>query len=269
MYVETQTPVERWEWSEVAPTPSPARSASEGTPAPRASEGARRAPSGWYAYFRRAADFTLALVLLVATAPLVGLAALLVKLTSRGPAFYSQTRVGRGGRPFMIYKIRSMYHDCERDGGARWCRPDDPRILPLGYFLRRLHLDELPQLWNVLRGDMSLIGPRPERPEFVPQLGAALPRYGERLGVRPGLTGLAQLHLPPDTDLESVCRKLAHDLYYIQNLGPWLDLRLLLATVPHIFVPYAFSWWFFSGSEREALRAREEAAAPRRGASPV
>jgi lipopolysaccharide/colanic/teichoic acid biosynthesis glycosyltransferase len=159
--------------------------------------------------------------------------ALLVKLTSRGPAFYTQTRVGEDGRLFTIWKIRSMVHNCESLTGPRWSMPGDPRVTRIGAFLRASHLDELPQLLNVLRGEMSLIGPRPERPEFVPELERELPGYWQRLTVRPGVTGLAQVQLPPDSDLTSVRRKLAHDLYYIRHLGPWLDLRLLLCTAVH------------------------------------
>jgi lipopolysaccharide/colanic/teichoic acid biosynthesis glycosyltransferase len=131
---------------------------------------------------------------------------------------------------FTILKIRTMIHNCESLTGPRWSMPGDPRITPVGWLLRKTHLDELPQLLNVLRGEMSLIGPRPERPEFVPELERAFPAYRQRLNVRPGVTGLAQVQLPPDTDLESVRRKLAHDLYYIRRLSPLLDLRLLLCT---------------------------------------
>ena len=123
-----------------------------------------------------------------------------------------------------------MIHNCESLTGPRWSMPGDPRVTCIGAFLRASHLDELPQLLNVLRGEMSLIGPRPERPEFVPELERELPGYWQRLTVRPGVTGLAQVQLPPDTDLNSVRRKLAHDLYYIRHLSPWLDLRLLLCT---------------------------------------
>jgi lipopolysaccharide/colanic/teichoic acid biosynthesis glycosyltransferase len=185
---------------------------------------------GWYGACKRAGDVTAALVLLVLTAPLVLLAMLLIKLTSRGPVIYTQTRVGRGGRPFTIYKLRTMIHHCESLTGARWAVAGDPRITHVGRFLRRTHLDELPQLWNVLRGDMSLVGPRPERPEFVPQLEQAIAHYRDRLAVRPGVTGLAQVQLPPDTDLQSVRLKLAYDLYYARHVSPWLDLRIGLAT---------------------------------------
>jgi lipopolysaccharide/colanic/teichoic acid biosynthesis glycosyltransferase len=185
---------------------------------------------GVYGPVKRAAEFAAALVLLVLTAPLILLAALLVKLTSRGPAFYTQTRVGLGGRPFTIYKIRTMIHNCESLTGPRWAIPGDPRVTRVGHFLRMTHLDELPQLLNVLRGDMSLVGPRPERPEFVRELDRALPGYRRRLAVRPGVTGLAQVQLPADSDLNSVRRKLDQDLYYVRACGPWLDFRLLCCT---------------------------------------
>jgi lipopolysaccharide/colanic/teichoic acid biosynthesis glycosyltransferase len=159
-------------------------------------------------WWKRAVDRSFALALLVVTAPFLGLSMLLVKLTSPGPAIYSQTRLGKNGRPFTIYKIRSMTHNCEGQSVARWSTPGDMRVTPVGRFLRLSHLDELPQLWNVLRGDMSLVGPRPEPPEFVPQLERQIPHYRERLRVLPGLTGLAQFHLPPDTDMASVARKL-------------------------------------------------------------
>jgi lipopolysaccharide/colanic/teichoic acid biosynthesis glycosyltransferase len=184
----------------------------------------------WYVRCKVVADFVFAALLTLPALPIVLLAALLVRLTSRGPAFYTQTRVGRNGRLFSIIKIRTMIHNCESLTGPRWSMPGDPRITPVGWFLRATHLDELPQLLNVLRGDMSLIGPRPERPEFLPELEQALPIYRQRLNVRPGVTGLAQVQLPPDTNLESVRRKLAHDLYYIRHLSPWLDFSLLLCT---------------------------------------
>jgi lipopolysaccharide/colanic/teichoic acid biosynthesis glycosyltransferase len=183
-----------------------------------------------------------AFALLVLAAPLVVLAAGLVKLTSRGPAFYTQTRVGRDGELFTIYKIRTMVHDCESLTGPRWTFPGDPRITWVGHFLRLSHLDELPQLINVLRGEMSLIGPRPERPEFVQKLEQAYPTYRRRLLIRPGITGLAQVQLSADTDVAGVGRKLAHDFLYLERLGPWLDLRILLCTALFaLSVPFRFS----------------------------
>jgi lipopolysaccharide/colanic/teichoic acid biosynthesis glycosyltransferase len=180
---------------------------------------------------KSALEFVAATLLLVLTSPLILLVTLLVRLTSRGPAIYSQVRVGRFGKPYRIYKIRTMVHDCEKQSGVRWCARRDPRVTWLGRILRRTHLDELPQLWNVIRGDMSLIGPRPERPEFIPALQQAIPHYADRLLVRPGVTGLAQVQLPADTDLKSVRRKLAYDLYYVRQVSFWLDLRILACTV--------------------------------------
>jgi lipopolysaccharide/colanic/teichoic acid biosynthesis glycosyltransferase len=202
------------------------RPASHGNPAAHPPAVGRR-----YLRFKTALDFILALLLLALSAPVLLVIGLLIKLTSRGPVLYKQTRLGKHGRPFTIYKIRTMAHDCERLTGPRWSAPGDPRVTLVGRFLRKAHLDELPQLWNVLRGDMSLVGPRPERPEFLPALERALPRYRERLAVRPGLTGLAQVQLPPDTDVNGVRRKLAYDIHYIQRLGLWLDLRILLCTL--------------------------------------
>jgi lipopolysaccharide/colanic/teichoic acid biosynthesis glycosyltransferase len=150
-----------------------------------------------------------------------------------------------------IYKIRTMYQDCERQSGAVWSVVGDPRITPLGRFLRASHIDELPQFVNVLRGDMSLIGPRPERQEIVAQLQRVLPDYRQRLTVRPGLTGLAQVLQGPDADLASVERKLKYDLYYLNRPSPGLDLRILLATVLHVLdIPpseiariFGFPYW--------------------------
>jgi lipopolysaccharide/colanic/teichoic acid biosynthesis glycosyltransferase len=218
---------------------------------------------GWYGPAKRAAEFTTALLLVVLTAPLLLLAALLVKLTSRGPAFYTQTRVGRGGRPFTIYKLRTMIHNAESLTGPRWAVPGDPRITWVGHLLRLSHLDELPQLVNVLRGDMSLTGPRPERPEFVRELEKALPAYRQRLAVRPGVTGLAQVRLPADTDLESVRRKLKYDLYYIREQGPWLDLRLLLCTACYMVgVPFRVSGRLLGIPGGEAIEDSMKAAVP-------
>lgn len=186
----------------------------------------------WYDPCKRGAEFLIAIGLLVAAAPVMLLAAIVVKLTSRGPAVYSQTRVGRYGQPYTIYKIRTMVNDCEKASGVRWATTHDPRITTVGRFLRKTHIDELPQLWNVIRGDMSLIGPRPERPEFTAHLEKAIPHYSERLAIRPGMTGLA-LRLP-DTDLNSVRRKLTYDLYYVRRASPTLDVQILIATACYL-----------------------------------
>jgi lipopolysaccharide/colanic/teichoic acid biosynthesis glycosyltransferase len=187
--------------------------------------------NAWYPTCKAAIEFVAALGLLILTAPLILLAALLAKLSSRGPALYCQVRLGWGGVPYTIYKIRTMTHQCEKWSGPQWSRAGDPRVTRIGHFLRVTHLDELPQLWNVLRGEMSLVGPRPERPEFIPHLEHIIPHYRERLRVRPGVTGLAQVQLPADTDVNSVRRKLAYDLYYVRHMGPWFDLRIILCTV--------------------------------------
>jgi lipopolysaccharide/colanic/teichoic acid biosynthesis glycosyltransferase len=176
------------------------------------------------------ADFSIALILFALSLPVMIVAAILTRLTSRGPALYTQVRLGRDGRPFHIYKIRTMRHNCEALTGATWCRKGDSRITPIGKILRKTHMDELPQLWNVLRGDMSMVGPRPERPEIVETLEGALAGYRGRLTVKPGVTGLAQIQLPPDTDIGSVREKLILDLCYVRQYGASLDIRLLIGT---------------------------------------
>jgi lipopolysaccharide/colanic/teichoic acid biosynthesis glycosyltransferase len=178
-------------------------------------------------------DFSLALLILAVSWPIILLALVLVRLTSRGPLLYTQRRLGHNGRPFLIYKIRTMIPNSEPNG-PRWCLSGDPRVTPVGRFLRWSHFDELPQLINFLRGEMSLIGPRPERPEIVAQLEHVLPGYGQRLSVRPGLTGLAQVLSPPDTDISTVRTKLSYDRHYVHHLGPWLDIKIGLATAFHL-----------------------------------
>jgi len=197
--------------------------------------------AGGYESIKPCLDFTMALVMLLIAAPVIVLAMVLVRLTSRGPAIYSQKRLGLKGKVFTIYKVRTMYQDSERHSGATWCVPGDPRVTPIGCLLRWSHLDELPQLVNILMGDMSLVGPRPERPEFLDKLTSELADYRLRLRVRPGLTGLAQVQQPPDTDLSSVRRKLNYDLCYVDRMGPWLDLRIVLATaLKCLGVPFAW-----------------------------
>jgi lipopolysaccharide/colanic/teichoic acid biosynthesis glycosyltransferase len=175
-------------------------------------------------------DRSVAALLLVLSAPLVALSLLLVKLTSRGPALYSQRRVGQFGRVFTIYKIRTMYHNCEKLTGPRWSTPGDPRVTRVGGVLRALHLDELPQLINILRGQMSLIGPRPERPEIANKLRGLIEGYDARHAVVPGLSGNAQVRLPPDTSINSVRDKLVMDLAYVRHFSVWFDVKLLFMT---------------------------------------
>jgi lipopolysaccharide/colanic/teichoic acid biosynthesis glycosyltransferase len=187
-----------------------------------------------YAWAKRAFDLAAGAALLLLSLPAIAIAWAAVRLTSDGPGFYSQTRVGRHGRVFHIYKLRTMTHDCEARFGVRWATKNDIRVTPVGWLLRKLHLDELPQLWNILCGEMSLIGPRPERPEFVGPFLQSIPGYAERLQVRPGLTGLAQIQLPPDSNIESVQRKLVLDRCYVDRLGASLDLRILAGTVVYL-----------------------------------
>jgi lipopolysaccharide/colanic/teichoic acid biosynthesis glycosyltransferase len=184
----------------------------------------------WYAPCKVWAEALAALVLLIPALPIIAVAAVCVKLTSRGPIFYTQTRLGENGRPFKIFKLRTMINNAEAKTGAVWCQANDPRITAVGNWLRELHIDELPQLFNVLLGQMSLVGPRPERPEFINALEWEIPAYRQRLRVRPGVTGLAQLNLPPDSDIESVRKKLIHDLYYIRHASPWLDGKIVFFT---------------------------------------
>jgi lipopolysaccharide/colanic/teichoic acid biosynthesis glycosyltransferase len=201
-------------------------------PLPSAIQNAVPSPVSPGRYFRWKYGWErcLAAVALVPGIVIIGVVAILVRLTSRGPAIYRQLRVGRQGRPFYMYKIRTMRNDAEVTSGPVWARPGDPRVTPLGRVLRKVHLDEVPQLFNVLKGEMSLVGPRPERPEFTQQLAARIPNYLERLTVLPGITGLAQINLPPDSDLDSVRRKVTLDLEYIATAGCFLDVRMLLCT---------------------------------------
>ena len=180
------------------------------------------------AFFERA----LALVLLIPALPLIVIFVVAIRLTSKGPGIYSQTRVGKDGRVFTMYKLRSMRCDAELRSGPVWAAiGQDPRVTPLGNWLRLLHLDELPQLYNIVRGEMALVGPRPERPAIVAVLAEKIPDYLERLQVLPGITGLAQINLPPDSDLDSVRAKLQLDREYILTAGVWLDLRIVLCTL--------------------------------------
>lgn len=176
-------------------------------------------------------DRIAAVVLLIFSFPLLALLMAAIRLSSRGSAVYRQTRVGKGGRIFTMYKLRSMRCDAEAGTGPVWAGAvRDCRVTPLGYWLRRLHLDELPQLVNVVRGEMALVGPRPERPEFVRVLSDQIPGYLDRLRVLPGITGLAQINLPADTDLLSVRRKLVLDLEYIDAADFVLDARIIICT---------------------------------------
>ena len=187
--------------------------------------------SVFFRLVRRFLNFSLALVGLVLALPLLPFIMLLVKLGSPGPVLYRQKRVGRGGVTFSCYKFRTMHQDAEADTGATWAADDDPRITGVGKFLRASRLDEIPQLWCVLKGDMHFVGPRPERPEFVEWLSSEIPYYGVRHMVRPGITGWAQVQYKYGNTLADAREKLYYDLFYIKNASVGLDLLILLQTI--------------------------------------
>jgi sugar transferase (PEP-CTERM system associated) len=180
---------------------------------------------------KRAMDIILAVVGLVVLAPVMLVVAALVRLTSSGPALYHQARVGKGGRVFLVHKFRSMRVNAEAQTGPVWASATDNRVTPIGRFLRKARLDELPQLWNVLKGDMSFVGPRPERPEFVDDLTKDIPFYGQRHVVRPGLTGWAQVRYSYGASREDALEKLQYELFYIKNMSLALDLFIILKTI--------------------------------------
>ncbi len=179
---------------------------------------------------KRLFDISVSLLLLSLTAPVIALFAVLVKLDSKGPALFRQNRVGLYGQDFAVIKLRSMRTDAEANG-AQWAVLDDPRVTRLGRFIRKVRIDELPQIWSVLKGEMSFVGPRPERPEFVSDLEQQLPFYAERHMVKPGITGWAQINYPYGASIEDSRHKLEYDLYYAKNYTPFLDLLILLQTL--------------------------------------
>ncbi|MBX9796595.1 TIGR03013 family XrtA/PEP-CTERM system glycosyltransferase [Sphingomonas sp.] len=187
--------------------------------------------------FKRLFDVTASIVLLILTAPLVLVTAILIKLESKGPVFYRQRRVGLFGQGFDIVKLRSMRQDAEVGGKAVWAEKDDPRITRVGRVIRKLRIDELPQAWSVLKGEMSFVGPRPERPQFVDDLEQKLPYYAERHMVKPGITGWAQINYPYGASIEDARQKLEYDLYYAKNYSPFLDLLILLQTIRVVLFP--------------------------------
>jgi sugar transferase (PEP-CTERM system associated) len=188
--------------------------------------------------FKRVVDVTAALSVLIFTLPLSLFVVALIKIEDRGPVFFRQTRLGHRGLPFTLYKLRSMHPDAEAETGPVWAQRNDPRITRVGRWIRPLRIDEIPQAWNVLRGEMSIVGPRPERPEFISRLRTFLPLYDHRHIVRPGITGWAQVNLPYTATVEEAKDKLEYDLYYIKNLSMMLDLFILLRTVKIIL----FGW---------------------------
>ncbi|MCE9591162.1 MAG: sugar transferase [Planctomycetes bacterium] len=182
--------------------------------------------------FKELLDVVGGVTALIVFTPVMALCALMIKIADPdGPVMYRQVRVGLNGRLFTIYKLRTMYVDAEKHGKAQRAGEDDPRVIPCCRWMRKGHLDELPQLVNILRGEMSLVGPRPERPELFEDLSREMPDFEKRLAVKPGLTGLAQIKNGYDTDIDSVRRKLQYDLEYIENMSLLQEIKLLFATV--------------------------------------
>ncbi len=185
---------------------------------------------------KRLLDIVVASLGLLLAAPIALMVMALIKLTSPGPIFYRQERVGQDGRPFMVVKFRSMRVDAEVGTGPVWAQKNDTRVTPIGRFLRRTRLDEIPQLWNALRGDMSMVGPRPERPGFVADLTRQIPFYGQRHVVKPGVTGWAQVRYTYGASVEDALQKLQFDLYYIKNMSVALDIFVMLQTVKTVLL---------------------------------
>jgi len=185
----------------------------------------------WEMGVKRMLDIVVSLIVLILGLPFIAILALIIKLDSSGPIIYKQTRVGKNGKPFTMYKLRTMYEDAESKTGPMWAQENDPRITRVGYWLRKLRLDEIPQLVNVLKGSMSLVGPRPERPHFVDQFKHQIPLYTRRLRVRPGITGWAQVKWKYDSSLDDVKEKTKYDLFYVENISLTMDLKILIITI--------------------------------------
>jgi exopolysaccharide biosynthesis polyprenyl glycosylphosphotransferase len=185
----------------------------------------------FYTKLKRITDVVLASTMLVAASPILAATAIAIKIDSPGPAIYKQDRVGQFGKLFTMLKFRSMSTDAEADGKPKFAQVRDPRITKVGNFIRATRIDELPQLINVIKGEMSLVGPRPERPYFVNQISERLPRYFNRLEAKPGLTGWAQVNQTYSTSVTDNRGKLEHDLYYIEHQSFWLDCLILLSTI--------------------------------------
>lgn len=181
--------------------------------------------------FKRVFDIIVSSFGIVVTSPIIFFTAIWVKVVSPGPVFFRQERVGYKGRIFSIYKLRTMKLDAEKETGPVWAAENDPRLIKLGKVIRRLHIDELPQLFNVLKGEMSIVGPRPERPVFVEQLSGEIMDYKKRLRVKPGITGLAQIWHKYDETIQDVKKKIKYDLLYIRKMCLLVDLRILFMTI--------------------------------------
>ena len=197
-------------------------------------QGFRRSAS--FILTRRVVSVAISLVALILTLPLIPLIMLAVRLDSEGPVFYTQARVGKGGRIFKVVKFRTMRHDAESANGPQWAANNDPRVTRVGRFLRTTRLDEIPQLWCVLKGDMAFVGPRPERPEFIEWLSQEIPFYGVRHMVRPGITGWAQVRYKYGSTIEDAREKLQYDLFYIKNASFGLDLLIMFQTVKTVLL---------------------------------
>lgn len=185
-----------------------------------------------FRFLQRVGDLAVGLALGAVLLVLLPILAIAIRLDSPGPIFYAQERLGQHGRRFRVYKLRSMVADAEADGQARWATVYDERVTRVGRVLRKLRLDELPQALNVIRGDMSVVGPRPERPEFIDELQVAIPFYRTRLAAKPGLTGWAQINYPYGNTVDDALMKLQYDLYYLKHQSPWFDLLIVLRTIP-------------------------------------
>ena len=179
---------------------------------------------------KRLFDLTMSSILLVCAAPLLAALAILIKLDSQGPVFYVQERTGRGGKPYRVRKLRTMHVDAEKVSGPVWARQSDPRVTRVGAFLRKTRLDEIPQVFAVFRGDMSFVGPRPERPFFVQQIKQQIPFFGLREAVKPGITGWAQIRYQYGSSIEDAKSKLEYDLYYVEHRSLFLDLAICFHT---------------------------------------
>ncbi|MBI1977866.1 MAG: sugar transferase [Candidatus Omnitrophica bacterium] len=190
----------------------------------------------WRRAIKRILDIVVSFFGIMFSFPVMALTAVAIKLDSRGPVFFKQTRIGMRGKIFNMYKFRTMIQDAEIKTGPVWAQENDPRITRLGKFLRKTHLDELPQLFNVLRGEMSLVGPRPERPYFVQEFRKTIPHYERRLYTKPGVTGLAQVKRRYDETLADVKRKVRYDVLYIRKMCPVLDFMVLAMTVKTVFL---------------------------------
>lgn len=182
-------------------------------------------------FMKRAFDIVVSTLILAMTMPVMLLTALVIRLEDGGPVFYSQERTGRGGRPFKVHKFRSMGINAEKGGKPQWAAVNDPRVTRVGDFIRKVRIDELPQLWNVFKGEMSFVGPRPERPYFVEQLSSEIPYYNVRHSIKPGITGWAQVRYGYGSTVEDAVQKLQYDLYYVKNNSLFLDILVLIDTL--------------------------------------